>query len=443
MYTQGISGPVIFNIRPGTYNEQITSTFINGISSVNTITLQSELLDSTSVIITTCATCYYIFDLSYVGFIKFKSLTITTAFYDAIRSGNHIEIESCVISAPHYAIDYGYGSCWLKNNSITGEVNSFNGTDFTILTRNTFYGGVEISGAIIDCENNKFFGPHFAITYSDSIIRVLMNEVHSYFSMTSSAGDILIQNNMFLDSLQSAYIGGSDNSKVIHNTFVGDFSIHNSEHSLLDGNIFNSSYNSIGFIDTILVINNLFSGNLYMHHSFYSNVFNNNFSAGTNLSMGYSAYCNIENNNFSSEVSGFWGWNNIANNNYFPSGGAHDAHPYNLNPQYVSSSDLHAQNMYLNGQGVFHPQVVYDIDSVLRPNPPSMGANEVCISADTINIWCGDSIALSLCNSPASGNFNWSPSSGLKYSQSSCKPCCQHKIFCVRNNLRVCRFSNC
>lgn len=38
----GVSGAVVFNIRPGTYEEQVIIPEISGASSSNTITFQSE-----------------------------------------------------------------------------------------------------------------------------------------------------------------------------------------------------------------------------------------------------------------------------------------------------------------------------------------------------------------------------------------------------------------
>ena len=38
---QGVSGPVIFNIRPGTYTGKVSLTSIAGASSTNTITFQA------------------------------------------------------------------------------------------------------------------------------------------------------------------------------------------------------------------------------------------------------------------------------------------------------------------------------------------------------------------------------------------------------------------
>ena len=51
LVAQGISGPVVFNIRAGTYTEQVTIPEITGASRTNTITFQSENLEPDSVLI--------------------------------------------------------------------------------------------------------------------------------------------------------------------------------------------------------------------------------------------------------------------------------------------------------------------------------------------------------------------------------------------------------
>ena len=76
----GVSGPVIFNIRPGTYSGKIFLNEIQGASFTNTITFQSESGDSTSVIITdssssTSSSDFTIF-VNGADFIRFNQLTI-------------------------------------------------------------------------------------------------------------------------------------------------------------------------------------------------------------------------------------------------------------------------------------------------------------------------------------------------------------------------------
>ncbi|HIA12464.1 MAG TPA: hypothetical protein EYN69_10405, partial [Flavobacteriales bacterium] len=48
LISQGVSGPVVFNVQDGNYPEQITIPAIAGASAANTITFQSLSLDSTA-----------------------------------------------------------------------------------------------------------------------------------------------------------------------------------------------------------------------------------------------------------------------------------------------------------------------------------------------------------------------------------------------------------
>ncbi|PKP22373.1 MAG: hypothetical protein CVU05_04100, partial [Bacteroidetes bacterium HGW-Bacteroidetes-21] len=50
--SSGINGPVIFNVRNGVYNEQVSIGVISGSSAINTVTFQSETGDSNAVTMT-------------------------------------------------------------------------------------------------------------------------------------------------------------------------------------------------------------------------------------------------------------------------------------------------------------------------------------------------------------------------------------------------------
>ncbi|MCK6650072.1 MAG: hypothetical protein L6Q66_10490, partial [Bacteroidia bacterium] len=100
--TNGVCGPVLFNIRSGTYNQQINIPPIIGSSSINTITFQAENGINTSVLLTnTAGTAVYI---NQSDNIVLKDLSIgstTTPFY-AIQLGNssnNIEINNCRIAS--------------------------------------------------------------------------------------------------------------------------------------------------------------------------------------------------------------------------------------------------------------------------------------------------------------------------------------------------------
>ncbi len=75
----GINAPVTFNVRAGTYNEQIQLNDISGTSSTNTIVFQAENGDSTSVILAydaMGADDNYVVKLNGTNNIVFKNLTI-------------------------------------------------------------------------------------------------------------------------------------------------------------------------------------------------------------------------------------------------------------------------------------------------------------------------------------------------------------------------------
>ncbi|MDT8323999.1 MAG: hypothetical protein RRA94_07815, partial [Bacteroidota bacterium] len=76
----GLCGPVVFNVRPGTYNEQIELDAIPGASAVNTVTFQSETGNKNDVDLTFAATGTgnnYVVSPGEASFVTFKDMTMT------------------------------------------------------------------------------------------------------------------------------------------------------------------------------------------------------------------------------------------------------------------------------------------------------------------------------------------------------------------------------
>ncbi len=102
----GISGPVIFDIAPGIYTEQIVIPAISGTSPTNTITFQSNTGNDTDVVLqyTGTQTAYYTVKLNHSNNIVFKKMTIKaigTSYARAIEIWDgcyNITIDSCRIS---------------------------------------------------------------------------------------------------------------------------------------------------------------------------------------------------------------------------------------------------------------------------------------------------------------------------------------------------------
>jgi hypothetical protein len=74
----GICGPVVFNVRPGTYTEQVTLNQVSGSSPTNTITFQSENGDRNSVILSFNATTTTMHTLMLNGadWVRVRNMTI-------------------------------------------------------------------------------------------------------------------------------------------------------------------------------------------------------------------------------------------------------------------------------------------------------------------------------------------------------------------------------
>ena len=77
--TFGVCGPVVFNVRPGTYTERVQLQSISGTSATNTVTFQSETGIKTDVDLEYNATSYQEATISMGGanWVTFKDMTVT------------------------------------------------------------------------------------------------------------------------------------------------------------------------------------------------------------------------------------------------------------------------------------------------------------------------------------------------------------------------------
>jgi gliding motility-associated-like protein len=115
----GISGPIVFNVAAGSYNEQIRIPYIPNTSAINTITFQSANGVAGSVNLTFDATtsANYTLKLDSARRFIFKNLTITgtnTSFGRVVELANTASYDSivnCIIAAPAVTV---------ANNSVAG-----------------------------------------------------------------------------------------------------------------------------------------------------------------------------------------------------------------------------------------------------------------------------------------------------------------------------------
>ncbi len=128
----GITCPVVFNIRDGIYNESIYLENIQGSSSINTITFQSESSDSSLVSLKSSSDyTLYLNDVKYIYF-KNIGMTITSSSANlTIANSSNIHLENCSITHK-----YTWGKSLLINNSDSLTFQN-NYIDLTELMNNT------------------------------------------------------------------------------------------------------------------------------------------------------------------------------------------------------------------------------------------------------------------------------------------------------------------
>lgn len=104
----GITGPVVFNVAAGTYNEQIRIPYIPNTSAINTVTFQSanSLAGSVNLTYDASSTANYTLKLDSTKYFIFKNLTISgtnTSFGRVVELANAASYDSlvnCIITAP-------------------------------------------------------------------------------------------------------------------------------------------------------------------------------------------------------------------------------------------------------------------------------------------------------------------------------------------------------
>ncbi|MCB0727217.1 MAG: T9SS type A sorting domain-containing protein [Ignavibacteriae bacterium] len=338
--TQGINGPVVFNILSGVYNEQVTIGTISGSSEINTLTLKSTTGNPEDVRINGLTYALHVFsDNIFFEGITFGSTTsnIISLYADNINlinndfsneniigGGNDINITgNRNIGNFHLEADELYN---YYNLNITG--NSFNGhIDLD------YYVSVLIS------ENQIGEGLETVYCYDVTIDK---NKLNGYLYIDNQIGDIT--NNFFNDVSGEIYA-----RYVINNTFVG-----NSVNSPVI-----RSYYCRTFINNIII--------------------NTAGGPGIKSNMGASDYNNYYNGgNDSLIISGEVAYNSVSD--FFTATGL-DEHSKSQPVTFQSSSDLHLAGSSIGDEllaGIPNALVPDDIDGQPRsPLHPYIGADEV------------------------------------------------------------------
>jgi len=193
----GICGPVVFNINPGVYMEQVIINNVLGSDSINTITFQSSTLDSSDVTIQYGAISTidnHIFDLNGAKYIHIKHITMKVLSSD---------FQQCLYLHDH------------ASNILISHCQFIGQTGTAISENNLFFADASVYGEInnIEIEYCTFLNGGRQIVFLCSNLSAITN-----ISTNNKVRFCILKGY----SGQSILFKGQENGLIENNTFIGE-----------------------------------------------------------------------------------------------------------------------------------------------------------------------------------------------------------------------------
>ena len=402
----GISGPVEFNIIPGTYEVHVTMNQVLGASETNTITFQSSTQDSSDVIL------------------RYSPVDQNDNWVLLLNGVDHARFQHLTFKADGLSL---YGTClWLDGmcDDLQFSNNAFLSKEASDATASRIICRVKIDNHL-----NEFFRDiHFTNNYFYLGSHAIFMQGYTYDYLLPG---IVITGNVFKETgYCCAFLNGSVNPVITDNymeaksygiritsEYAGAVISRNriySDHHGIEMTRLNSNWPNRSLISNNYVTLST-SGNygISISNSIHTDVLSNNVWSRSTSWQGaafYSAYAintiptvTVKNNNFCCEnasyslivmtenVIGEMTNNNLYTaGNYIAKWGAdqlfdlkelQERSGLNENsvcvyPSFVSDEELRPLTPWLDGKGIADALVETDMAGEVRPDPPDIGAIE-------------------------------------------------------------------
>jgi hypothetical protein len=401
----GVSGPVVFDVKAGTYTENVYIPKITGASSTNTITFQSQDGSYINTKLTYSPAGYadnYTIWLYAANYITFNNLTLSSGgstyanviIIDSLAGNNTFSNNRIVGYTTSQASEDQaliYSSDFDENNNV------FTGNLFLYGSYGLYYYGTSNKESGTEITDNSFSNQYYSAIYVSNQNAPLISGNDIYSNSTNSFRAIHVQyctNNMVINKNKidiPASTGGygmyitngessAGNEALISNNFI-HINTDNatcSGISCISSNFQKFFYNSVN-ITGVNINSTAFSFEGYGSEGLQ--IKNNIFS---NKAQGLAVYCFLSTTLFSSDYNDFYS-NGTNLCNYYGdlptlaswiTATSNDSHSKNVDPSFVSDSDLHTSATPLASAAIAVPDVTDDIDGDSRGNTPDIGADE-------------------------------------------------------------------
>lgn len=426
--TRGVCGAVTFNIRDGQYNAQMVMTNIGGSSATNTITFQSQSLDSTKVTIKypalSTAANNFVVQFNGCKYITFNKVTIQRTYNNTYASvveitgaANNNTIKNCRIIG-------WYGASTLTNYALVNNLATTQDYNNTFDNNNMKYGsygfywqgistvaleaGNKIKNNIID--SCYYMGMYMIYQDAEQIIGNTVSNIYydnasigyGIYRNSCQNGSIVTKNKVYLP--RGGYagyfincLGISTAKQLIASNFFSVVSTVQVSYGLYTsgGTYQNFFDNNIRVGGSTTVID----WPLYIASGTNNNIQANvlaNFSGLSSTTTNYaiyvasSTYVATENYNDLYTIGtniGYWSGTAYSTFTLWKFNTGKDGQGVNLNPTFTSASDLHVANPGLNGVGQVLAGVSDDVDGQTRSaSTPDIGADEFTPSPNDAGI---------------------------------------------------------
>ncbi|HET6224690.1 MAG TPA: NosD domain-containing protein, partial [Bacteroidia bacterium] len=388
--TAGVCGPVVFNVRNGSYDEYFSLSTIKGNSAVNTITFQSENQDSSLVTLISRNSSPWnstVINLDSVSYITFSKLTFQ------IEKDSYIEMFH--LSRTHH--------CTIKNCSFITRPYSYSDTHFIrsvissdslAVTNCEFHNGqtaIELKGTYAQIVRNNFdtqyknmiVGSGTDVFCASNTFNCTKEYGGSAILFSGLTSGILSKNKFILsgkDFKGIAFINANIDGLLIANNFMvltGGSGIY-----LNNSNRIQILYNSILQKGDGVCFASDQTSQTVSKNNIYCNAFSKNYAVSLKNSIGYTSDHNCIYSAKDSLI--IQDGVKFSSLNTYTTQTTNDSSSISVDPKYKSTTDLHATDISVSNGGVFNSAVKDDIDNEIRNVlHPSIGADE--FSTDSID----------------------------------------------------------
>lgn len=428
----GIGGPTVFNVYPGTYTN-FTVPVVKGVSPQNTLTFRSQTGNASDVIIQNTTpgqttTNHYVIQVDGTDYITFKNFTLNNTSTSTFASGFHIAegseyvtIDSCVVTVPTSTavnqnkfpivlsqktkIDSGavVNNVMIKNSTLN---NGTVGVQF--FGRNTSIRSYNVSAVNNTIDSSYLYG-----IYSNfmNVGDIVGNKINMKFASNANSEGLRISFSKYNSNINANKIVGAGYRGINLTTVEGVTFINMANNMICGG--FKTTGNGVGIYFNEVNKVNLYHNSVYYDKS--STLIPNNsaaffLAAGSNVSLFNNIFYN-SGNGYAFYVSNPTSLRASNNNIYYTDGNPNtnlfaywnadradlatlknvmqgfETNSLEINPNFVSSTDLHTTNTALEGKGLYFDNITTDFDGQARnPLGPDIGADEFIINAKDLAV---------------------------------------------------------